>query len=220
ADDPGHPGRLARQRADPLDLRVKGGLQVLEGERVVQDGDVTAGLARGVGARGAGERGRGADQPGGREDAQHRAPGRGRERGQRLGQRAVAVETVEVVAHDVPFTKPVRRMAASTRAAPSLGLAGVGAGSSPARSRIQAAWRASTDTMVATAASDGLVRLAAWPSRAATPRSSSTRAATTKRSGSVTASPKSNVGAGFARDPSVWRRNATWARSWPPTTRA
>ena len=76
-----------------------------------------------------------------------------------------------------------------------------GAGSSPSRSRIQAAWRASTDTIAATEASDGLVRLPACPSSAATPRSSSVRAVAANRSELVTASPKSKTGAGFAREP-------------------
>jgi len=212
ADDPRQPGRLAGQRADPFDLGIERRLQVLERERVVQDGDVAPRLGRGVGGAGGGQPGR-ADQARRRQGAQHAQSRRRAEGAERFGERAVAVEASEVVAHADPFTYPVRRMAAITRAAPSAGLAAVGAGSSPSRSRIQAAWRASTETIVATAASDGLVRFAAWPSSAATPRSSRTRAAPAKRSGSVTASPKSNVGAGFARDPSVWRRKATWARS-------
>ena len=66
----------------------------------------------------------------------------------------------ELVAHALPFTNPVRRMAARHLRAPSAaGFDADGAGSSPRRSRIHAAWRASTDTIVATAASDGLVRL-------------------------------------------------------------
>src|SRR6185312_10378623 len=155
------------QRADPLDLGVERRLEILERERVVQDRDVALRLGRRVGGAGGGQPGR-ADQPRRRQGAQDSAPRRRSERAERLGERAVAVEPIEAVAHADPFTYPVRRMAAITRAAPSLGLAAVGAGSSPSRSRIQAACRASTETMVATAASDGLVRFAAWPSSTAT----------------------------------------------------
>ena len=92
AHDPGELGGLPRDGVDPLDLGVEARLQVLEGERVVQDGDVALGLARGLGDAGGGEGRRRRDQPRRRQHAQEPAPGGGRHRPDRLGQRAVAVE--------------------------------------------------------------------------------------------------------------------------------
>jgi hypothetical protein len=65
----------------------------------------------------------------------------------------------------------------------------------PRMSRIQAACRASTDTMRAAAASVARVRFVACPLYAATAVSSSATAVTAKRSGSAVVPPKSNVGA-------------------------
>ena len=86
-------------------------------------------------------------------------------------------------------------------------------------SRIQAAWRASTDTIVAALASVSGLRFAAWPLYAATTASSRAAAVRTKRCGSPATAATSavNGGAVGAALPSACSRNVTCSRSCPPT---
>ena len=82
--------------------------------------------------------------------------GRAVQRVERLGDRVVAVDLGK--AH---WTYPLPFKVSTTRSAGIDGSAASGAGFMPRRSRIHAAWRDSTDTILAAAASDGLVRFGA-----------------------------------------------------------
>ena len=75
---------------------------------------------------------------------------------ERLGDRAVAVHVVEL-----HCTYPLPLKVSITRCASIAGSAASGAGFMPRRSRIQAAWRDSTETIRAAAASAGVVRFGA-----------------------------------------------------------
>ena len=137
---------LGRRRGAVLDrlralrLRVEGGLEVLEHERVVQDVDVGRGLRAGDAAA---QQQRAA---GSRRDADEEPPAREARAG--LRERPVAVESCEVEtevgAHAVT---PIRCSACRTCASVLGESTASGAGSRSAMLRIQAACRASTETI-------------------------------------------------------------------------
>src|SRR5205085_458497 len=134
-------------------LRVEGRLEALEAQAEVEDVDVGHAVRR---SRGCGER---------CEHARAAQRGLAQEAGARLAledryrlqQRLVAVQLLQRQGHGrYPFVRRSLRTSSGLRA----GSAGRGAGRAPARSRIQAAWRASTATMPAASATRGRVRLA------------------------------------------------------------
>ena len=94
-----------------------------------------------------------------------------------------------------------------------------GAGAAPLMSRIQLAWRASTEWMASAASRiASALTLGAWPAYAATPVSSSTWAVAAKSSADSVVPRKLNFGFATALRPSTCLSAFTCARSCAPTT--
>ena len=161
-------GGLARagERADPLRLGVEGVLQVLERQRVGEHGPVAA---RQLAGRGAAREQHARRQRAGRREPAAQDVAAAVQRLGRLAHGAVAVDRGEVEVPDRGVvveshdSSPTRRSAARTPSLVSGSSVVFSAGGSPPMSRIHAAWRASTETIVAALASVSGLRFAAWP---------------------------------------------------------
>src|SRR5262249_22105952 len=126
-----------------------------ERQGVVEDRDVRVACHR-LGRRGGRRQQRGATEQGAPEQPGARAPV---QRGERLFERTVAIDVGEgEVGH---LMNPLPRRVFMTVSGDATGSAACGAGFWPVMSRIQAACRASTETISAAAASVPDVRLGA-----------------------------------------------------------